>query len=78
MNISFYIKKLNFLIINYNFKKIFQYKNNVVWFQDYHFLVAPSLLRKAIPTSTIGLFLHTPFPTSEIFRSLASKYKELN
>jgi trehalose 6-phosphate synthase/phosphatase len=46
---------------------------DLIWFQDYHFLVAPSLLRKAIPTSTIGLFLHTPFPTSEIFRSLAKK-----
>jgi len=46
---------------------------DLIWFQDYHFLVAPSLLRKAIPTSTIGLFLHTPFPTSEIFRSLSKK-----
>lgn len=49
---------------------------DIIWFQDYHFLVAPSLLRKAIPTATIGLFLHTPFPTSEIFRSLA-KRKEI-
>jgi trehalose 6-phosphate synthase/phosphatase len=49
---------------------------DLIWFQDYHFLVAPSLLRKAIPTCTIGLFLHTPFPTSEIFRSL-SKKKEI-
>jgi len=46
---------------------------DLIWFQDYHFLVAPSLLREAIPTSTIGLFLHTPFPTSEIFRSLSKK-----
>jgi len=46
---------------------------DLVWFQDYHFFVAPSLLREAIPTCTIGLFLHTPFPTSEIFRSLAKK-----
>ncbi len=43
-----------------------------VWIQDYHLLLLPSILRSKLPTAIIGFFLHTPFPSSEIFRCLPS------
>lgn len=41
-----------------------------VWIHDYHLMVLPSLLRKQLPSCKIGWFLHTPFPSSEIYRGL--------
>lgn len=40
-----------------------------VWLHDYHLLVLPSLLRKRFNRIRLGLFLHSPFPSSEIFRT---------
>ena len=42
-----------------------------VWVQDYHLMLLPSLLREQLPAFMhihIGFFLHTPFPSSEIYR----------
>lgn len=39
-----------------------------VWVHDYHLMVLPAMLRRAIPGLQIGFFLHTPFPSSEVFR----------
>ena len=45
---------------------------DLIWVQDYHLMVLPRLLRKAIGKTKknvkIGFFLHTPFPSSEIYR----------
>ena len=46
---------------------------DLVWIHDYHLLLTPQLLRKKQPDATIGFFLHSPFPSSEIFRCLPSK-----
>ncbi|KAI9499786.1 glycosyltransferase family 20-domain-containing protein [Coemansia spiralis] len=47
------------------------YKNgDIVWAHDYHLLLLPEMFRNMHPTATIGFFLHSPFPSSEIFRSL--------
>jgi len=47
---------------------------DLIWVQDYHLMVLPRLLRKAIGKTKknvkIGFFLHTPFPSSEIYRIL--------
>ncbi|RKP01567.1 hypothetical protein CXG81DRAFT_11812 [Caulochytrium protostelioides] len=43
---------------------------DTIWVHDYHLLLVPALVHKRIPDATIGLFLHTPFPSSEIFRCL--------
>ncbi|KAI8911238.1 glycosyltransferase family 20-domain-containing protein [Powellomyces hirtus] len=43
---------------------------DVIWIHDYHLLLVPSMLRAALPDATIGFFLHTPFPSSELFRCL--------
>ena len=41
---------------------------DLVWVHDYHLFLLPSLLKKRRPSLKIGFFLHTPFPSYEIFR----------
>ncbi|RPB17751.1 glycosyl transferase [Morchella conica CCBAS932] len=47
---------------------------DLVWVHDYHLMLLPAMLREEIGTSVknvkIGFFLHTPFPSSEIYRIL--------
>jgi trehalose 6-phosphate synthase/phosphatase len=40
-----------------------------VWIHDYHLLALPTFLRKRFPRIKLGFFLHSPFPSSEIFRT---------
>ncbi|MFC4994390.1 bifunctional alpha,alpha-trehalose-phosphate synthase (UDP-forming)/trehalose-phosphatase [Rubritalea tangerina] len=49
-----------------------------VWIHDYHLMLLPQLLRKKRPDLKIGFFLHTPFPSSEIFRALPERDALLN
>ncbi|KAK9853916.1 hypothetical protein WJX84_012449 [Apatococcus fuscideae] len=44
-----------------------------VWIHDYHLLVLPSLLRKRFHRVRCGLFLHSPFPSSEVFRTFPKR-----
>lgn len=44
--------------------------DDVIWINDYHLLLVPQMVRAVLPNATIGIFLHVPFPTSEIFRCL--------
>ncbi|KAI1622288.1 alpha,alpha-trehalose-phosphate synthase [Exophiala viscosa] len=46
-------------------------KGDIIWIHDYHLLLVPGLLRQKLPDAEIGFFLHTAFPSSEIFRCLA-------
>jgi len=47
---------------------------DMVWVHDYHLMLLPQMLREEIGNSKknvkIGFFLHTPFPSSEIYRIL--------
>ncbi|KPI43050.1 Alpha,alpha-trehalose-phosphate synthase [UDP-forming] 1 [Cyphellophora attinorum] len=47
---------------------------DLIWVQDYHLMLLPQMLREEIGTSKsnvkIGFFLHTPFPSSEVYRIL--------
>ncbi|CAG8898157.1 unnamed protein product [Penicillium egyptiacum] len=49
-----------------------------IWVHDYHLLVLPGLLRESLPQAEIGFFLHTPFPSSEIFRCLTPREELLD
>ncbi|RQG93799.1 alpha,alpha-trehalose-phosphate synthase (UDP-forming) [Natrarchaeobius chitinivorans] len=43
--------------------------DSVVWIQDYHFALAPRLVRDSIPPSaTVAQFWHIPWPAPETFR----------
>ena len=41
-----------------------------IWVHDYQLMLVPALLRQRLPRAAIGFFLHTPFPSSEVFRIL--------
>lgn len=41
-----------------------------VWVHDYHLMLLPTFLRKAYNRVKVGFFLHSPFPSSEIYRNL--------
>jgi len=43
---------------------------DTIWVHDYQLLLLPALLRKARPDSSIGFFLHIPFPSYELLRVL--------
>lgn len=45
-------------------------EGDLVWIHGFHLLTLPSYLTRRIPMAKVGLFLHTPFPSSEIFRTL--------
>jgi trehalose 6-phosphate synthase/phosphatase len=41
-----------------------------IWIHDYQLMLVPQLVRERLPHAAIGFFLHIPFPSSEVFRSL--------
>jgi len=58
-------------------KIVANYKHgDTIWVHDYHLLLVPSMIRKKLPEARISFFLHTAFPSSEVFRCLAVR-KEL-
>ena len=44
-----------------------------VWIHDFHLMLVPELLRRREPRLSIGFFLHTPFPSSEVYRLLPGR-----
>jgi trehalose 6-phosphate synthase/phosphatase len=42
--------------------------DDIIWVHDYHLMLLPSILRDRRPDLKIGFFLHTPFPSYELFR----------
>lgn len=51
-------------------------RSDTIWINDYHLLLLPGMIRKRLPDAKIGFFLHSAFPSSEVFRCLAPR-KEL-
>ncbi|XWS60712.1 hypothetical protein CRYUN_Cryun07bG0059300 [Craigia yunnanensis] len=45
-------------------------EDDYVWVHDYHLMVLPTFLRKRFHRVKLGFFLHSPFPSSEIYRTL--------
>ncbi len=41
-----------------------------VWVHDYQLLLVPQLIKEKRPDVSIGFFLHIPFPSYEVFRTL--------
>ncbi|KAK9093505.1 hypothetical protein Syun_028416 [Stephania yunnanensis] len=48
-------------------------EGDVVWCHDYHLMYLPECLKKYNSKMKVGWFLHTPFPSSEIHRTLPSR-----
>lgn len=43
---------------------------DTIWIHDYQLMLLPELIRQEMPEATIGFFLHIPFPSFELFRTL--------
>ncbi len=50
-------------------------EDDVVWIHDYHLLPLAGMLREKHPNITIGLFMHIPFPSYELFRVIPKKWQ---
>ncbi|XP_050111458.1 alpha,alpha-trehalose-phosphate synthase [UDP-forming] 1-like isoform X2 [Malus sylvestris] len=48
-------------------------EGDVVWVHDYHLMFLPKCLKDYNSKIKVGWFLHTPFPSSEIHRTLPSR-----
>jgi trehalose 6-phosphate synthase/phosphatase len=72
----------NYLFINKAFaNKIIEVKNlfadkhpKMVWVHDCHLLMVPIYVKKVFPEANIGFYLHTPFPSSDIFRMFQFRF----
>ncbi|GAA5808871.1 hypothetical protein MFLAVUS_002270 [Mucor flavus] len=53
-------------------------QGDIIWVHDYHLMLVPQIIRAALPNAPIGLFVHTPFPSSEIFRCLPHRKEVLD
>lgn len=49
---------------------------DLVWVHDYHLMLLPGMIRQRCPNAHIGLFLHIPFPSFEIFRTMPRSWRE--
>lgn len=45
-------------------------EEDYIWIHDYHLMVLPTFLRRRFHRVKLGFFLHSPFPSSEIYRTL--------
>jgi trehalose 6-phosphate synthase/phosphatase len=50
---------------------------DTVWIHDYQLFLLPQMLRGSGRDLRVGFFLHTPFPSSEIFRTLPQRVELL-
>ncbi|MGZ5191965.1 MAG: bifunctional alpha,alpha-trehalose-phosphate synthase (UDP-forming)/trehalose-phosphatase, partial [Flavisolibacter sp.] len=69
----------NYMLVNEHFSEILLRQvrpGDTVWIHDYHLLPLAQMLRNSIPDLTIGLFLHIPFPSFELFRMLPKQWQE--
>jgi len=58
--------------VNEKFAKVVLKEINdgdTVWVHDYQLLLLPQLIKEKKPNTTIGFFLHIPYPSYEIFRT---------
>ena len=50
--------------------------DDILWVHDYQLMLLPGMIREHRPDMTIGFFLHIPFPSYEVFRTLHRPWKE--
>lgn len=53
-------------------------EGDLVWVHDYHLMLLPAILRQRKPRMRLGWFLHTPFPSSEIYRAMPYREEVLH
>ena len=62
--------------VNAQFRKkvveVYQ-EGDMIWVHGFHLMQLPSFLRRGVSKAKIGFFLHTPFPSSEIWRTMSRR-----
>jgi len=53
--------------------RVMENSDDFIWVHGYHLLLVPSLVRRNLSKARIGLFVHEPWPSSEVFRSLPAR-----
>ena len=53
-------------------------EGDMICIQGYHLMLLPKLLKRRLTNATIGMFLHSPFPSSEVFRCLPRRKEILD
>ena len=51
---------------------------DLIWIHDFHLFLVPHYLRRLKSRLKVGFFLHTPFPSSEIFQELPVREEVLD
>jgi trehalose 6-phosphate synthase/phosphatase len=51
---------------------------DLVWVHDYQLMLVPAMIKAARPSVRVGFFLHTPFPSYEVFRCLPQRGEVLS
>jgi len=52
-------------------------EEDIIWIHDYQLMLLPMMIRDHLPSVRIGFFLHVPFPSYELFRTLENREKLL-
>lgn len=52
--------------------EVFQ-QNYLIWIHGFHLMLLPTFLRRRLPHAKIGYYFHTPFPSSELWRTMARR-----
>lgn len=45
-------------------------EDDIIWVHDYQLMLVPQMIKEKRPNTSVGFFLHIPFPSYEIFRTL--------
>lgn len=53
--------------------RVIENNDDMIWIHGYHLLLVPSLVRRRLAKARIGLFVHEPWPSSDVFRSLPAR-----
>ena len=53
-------------------------EEDIIWVHDYQLMLLPMMIREHLPSVRMGFFLHVPFPSYELFRTLENREELLN
>jgi len=48
-------------------------EGDLVWIHGFQLALLPAFVSRRLMAARVGVFLHTPFPSSEIFRTLSMR-----
>mmetsp|Transcript_44767 Transcript_44767/g.117413 ORF Transcript_44767/g.117413 Transcript_44767/m.117413 type:complete len:836 (+) Transcript_44767:25-2532(+) len=51
--------------------------SEMIWIHDYHLMLTPSCIVRKLPLAKLGFFMHSPFPASDVWRTVAVRLELL-